>query len=64
MSGAYEVFSPSTTASVVADDNAVSYPLDSGDVNNVLWMKDDEKGLLVGTKGGEWLVRANTSTPR
>src|SRR5262249_27802825 len=58
-SQAYESFAPSTTASVVADDNAVAYPLDSGDVNNVLWMKDDEKGLLVGTRGGEWLVRAN-----
>ena len=60
MSSSYETFSPSGTDAVVADDNAVSYPLDSGDVNNVLWMKDDEKGLLVGTKGGEWLVRANT----
>jgi hypothetical protein len=60
MSSNYETFSPSSTASVVADDNAVAYPLDSGDVNNVLWMKDDEKGLLVGTKGGEWVVRANT----
>lgn len=59
MSQAYETFSPTTTAAVVGDDNAVSYSLDSGDVNNVLWMKDDEKGLLVGTKGGEWLVRAN-----
>jgi hypothetical protein len=60
MSSNYETFSPSSTAAVVADDNAVAYPLDSGDVNNVLWMKDDEKGLLVGTKGGEWVVRANT----
>jgi hypothetical protein len=60
MSSNYETFSPSTTASVVADDHAVAYPLDSGDVNNVLWMKDDEKGLLVGTKGGEWVLRANT----
>jgi hypothetical protein len=60
MSSNYETFSPSSTAAVVADDNAVAYPLDSGDVNNVLWMKDDEKGLLVGTKGGEWVLRANT----
>jgi hypothetical protein len=60
MSSNYETFSPSSTAGVVADDNAVAYPLDSGDVNNVLWMKDDEKGLVVGTKGGEWVVRANT----
>ena len=55
----YETFAPSSASGVVADSNAVAYPLDSGDVNNVLWMKDDEKGLLVGTKGGEWLVRAN-----
>lgn len=60
MSSNYETFSPSSTAAIVADDNAVAYPLDSGDVNNVLWMKDDEKGLLVGTKGGEWVLRANT----
>jgi hypothetical protein len=59
-SGSYESFAPSTTAGIVADDNAVSYPLDSGDVNNVLWMKDDEKGLIVGTKGGEWLLRASS----
>lgn len=58
--GAYELFAPTTTAGVVNDDNAVSYPLDSGDVNNVLWMKDDEKGLIVGTKGGEWLLRASS----
>jgi hypothetical protein len=59
MSQNYETFSTVAYPSVVADDNAVAYPLDSGDVNNVLWMKDDEKGLLVGTKGGEWMVRAN-----
>lgn len=59
VSSSYENFAPTTTAAVVGDDNAVSYTLDSGDVNNVLWMKDDEKGLLVGTKGGEWIVRAN-----
>jgi hypothetical protein len=56
----YESFPPSSSAGVVSDDNAVAYPLDSGDVNNVVWMKDDEKGLLVGTRGGEWLVRANS----
>jgi hypothetical protein len=57
----YEQFPPSLlTDSTVPDDLAVAYPLDSGDVNNVLWMKDDEKGLLVGTKGGEWLVRPSS----
>lgn len=55
----YETFSPTRTDGTVTDAEALQYPLDSGDVNNVLWMKDDEKGLLVGTLGGEWLVRSN-----
>jgi hypothetical protein len=55
----YETFSPTRTDGSVTDAEALQYPLDSGDVNNVLWMKDDEKGLLVGTLGGEWLVRSN-----
>jgi hypothetical protein len=61
VSSNYETFTPSSLVdSTVTDDLAVAYPLDSGDVNNVVWMKDDERGLLVGTKGGEWLLRANT----
>lgn len=55
----YETFSPTRTDGTVTDAEALQYPLDSGDVNNVLWMKDDEKGLLIGTKGGEWLLRSN-----
>jgi hypothetical protein len=43
---------------VVADDNAVAYPLDSGDVNNVLWMKDDEKGCWSAPKAANgWCAR-------
>lgn len=57
----YENFSPSDPDGVVVGDHAVAYPLDSGDVNNIIWMKDDEKGLLVGTNGGEWLIRASTT---
>lgn len=55
----FETFSPTRTDGTVTDAEALQYPLDSGDVNNVLWMKDDEKGLLIGTKGGEWLLRSN-----
>jgi hypothetical protein len=56
----YENFAPSSTAGVVADDNAVSFTLNSNTVNAVYWMADDEKGLLVGTSGGEWVVRPST----
>lgn len=55
--GDYENFAPSSTANVVADDNAVAYSLNANNVNVVKWMSDDEKGLIVGTVGGEWIVR-------
>lgn len=56
----YENFAPSSTAGVVADDNAVSFTLNSNTVNAVYWMADDEKGLLIGTSGGEWVVRPSS----
>ena len=56
-SGDYENFAPTNPAGLVADDNAVSFTLNSNDVNVIRWMVDDEKGLLVGTVGGEWIVR-------
>lgn len=55
--GDYENFAPSSTDNVVADDNAVAYALNANNVNVVKWMSDDEKGLIVGTIGGEWIVR-------
>jgi hypothetical protein len=55
----YETFSPTRTDATVTQAEALQYPMASGDANNVLWMKDDEKGLLVGTLGGEWLIRSN-----
>lgn len=57
----YENFAPSSTAGVVADDNAVSFILNSNTVNAVYWMADDEKGLLIGTSGGEWVVRPSST---
>lgn len=60
VTASYENYAPSDTAGVVADSNACSFTLNSGDVNVIRWMKDDEKGLLAGTIGGEWVVRSNT----
>ncbi len=56
--GAYENF----TASLPADgsitaSNAVAFTLNSNDVQNILWMTSDEKGLLAGTVKGEWVIR-------
>lgn len=61
-SGDYENFAPTAPGGTVADDNAVSYTLNSNDVNVIRWMVDDEKGLLVGTVGGEWILRPSAQS--
>lgn len=58
--GDYENFAPTAVDGTVADDNAIAFALNSGDANAIRWAKDDEKGLLIGTVGGEWLVRSST----
>jgi hypothetical protein len=57
-SGDYENFAPAGTDGTVASDNAVGFSLNANDVNTIRWMSSDEKGLQVGTVGGEWGVRA------
>lgn len=59
-SGSYDDFSPSDSDGVVTASHAVSVTLNSSDINLIRWMMDDEKGLLVGTAGGEWIVRPST----
>jgi hypothetical protein len=59
-SGDYDNFSPSDTDGTVTASHAVSVTLNSSDINLIRWMMDDEKGLLVGTAGGEWIVRPST----
>ena len=58
--GDYENFAPTASDGVVADDNAITITLNANDVNAIMWMIDDEKGLLVGTKSGEWVVRPSS----
>lgn len=61
-SGDYENFAPTDTAGTVASDNALAFNLNANDVNVIRWMTSDEKGLLVGTVGGEWSVRASSQS--
>lgn len=42
------------------DDSALSLTLNSSDVNIIRWMVGDEKGLLLGTSAGEWVLRPST----
>lgn len=41
----------------VLDTNAVGGSLIANDVNVIRWMTSDERGLCLGTAGGEWIAR-------
>jgi hypothetical protein len=56
----YSNFAPSGTDGVVTASNALSFTFNANDVNVARWAISDEKGLLVGTAGGEWLVRPSS----
>lgn len=56
--GDYETFSTSDADGTITASHAVSFTLNSNDVNVIRWFSPDEKGLLVGTVGGEWVIRA------
>ena len=56
----YENYAPSGIDGTIAANNAISFSLNSNTVNAIRWMVSDERGMLVGTAGGEWLVRASS----
>lgn len=58
--GDYENFAPSSTAGTITDKNAFNLSINANDVNATRWMTTDEKGLLIGSTGGEWIVRPSS----
>jgi hypothetical protein len=57
-SGLYEIFSPSALKDgAVVDSNACAFTLSSNEANGIRWLASDQNGLLIGTAGGEWLMR-------
>lgn len=52
-------FSPTAQDGTVADDNAISYTFNATDTNPVFWMQPTSQGIVCGTQGGEWLIRAS-----
>lgn len=54
-------FAPSATDGTVANDNAIAYTFNAVDANAMRWVQSDEKGLIVGTTRGEWIVRPSTN---
>ena len=60
--GDYENFAQTDTDGVVTDSHALSYTLNSDEVQNVQWIKGDEKALVLGTVDGEWPMRPSTAS--
>jgi len=60
-SGDYENFQPTDSAGSVTNNLAVGFTLNSSDVNVIRWLTSDEKGLLAGTVGGEWVIRPSAA---
>lgn len=60
-SGDYENFAPTAADGTVTDSNAIAVTLNANDVNAIRWLQEDEKGLLIGTVGGEWILAPASS---
>lgn len=58
--GEYDNFSPSDPDGTVSAGNAYSYTLNSREANAIRWVVSGDKGMYVGTQGGEWIVRPST----
>lgn len=61
VTGDFENFAPSEMDSAVLDDNAYTFTLASGQVQAIKWM-ESATNLVVGTNGGEWIVRSSSAT--
>lgn len=59
--GDYENFAPTSSDGQVVDSSAISFTLNSNEVNAIRWMVPDEWGLLIGTAGAEWSVSPSTT---
>lgn len=55
--GDYENFQPTDVDGTVVADHALAFTVNANNVNVIRWILDDEKGLLLGTVGGEWVLR-------
>lgn len=55
----FVLMAPTEVDGAVSDDNAISKTLPSRQVNAIQWMASDSDGLLIGTTGQEWSLRAS-----
>jgi hypothetical protein len=52
-------FNPTAIDGTVADDNGISIELQAEQVNSIFWMVGSNGGIVMGTQGGEFLIRAS-----
>lgn len=57
----YLNMAPTNTDSTVVATNALQLRLNSRQQDPIRWVSEAEQGLLIGTKGAEWVVRSNVS---
>lgn len=58
----YQDHSPTDLDGTITDSHAITTTLNSEDVQLIHWMLPDEKGLLIGTEDGLWVVGPSTNT--
>jgi len=51
-------FAPTGSDGTVADANAISAVMNAADNNIIYWLLSTDRGILVGARSGEWLIRA------
>ena len=54
-------FAPTSSSGTVGEANAITYVMNSKDLNQLLWMEPGARGIVGGTNGGEWLISAPTA---
>ena len=59
-SGDYGNMSPTAIDGTVTASMSVNVTLNSNDVNVIRWMTSDDRGMLIGTTGGEWVLKATS----
>ncbi len=57
--GDFPNMAPTDADGTVVDDHGIAITLSANGVNAIVWLEDDEKGLICGTGGGEWIIRPN-----
>lgn len=54
-------FAPSDSDGTITSSHGVAFTLNSGDNNPISWIVPQEKGLLIGTNGSEWVVKSSSN---